>query len=137
MFKMKRYLILEYNEFVTQKVNRLFPYTWTGNPTDAIKSKFLQLKDLARPQEYERTEFEQTINNFNLNFRVGEKVKAIRMNAPFKKGYNETDYVYGNIKEIKVDLDNKTLRVFLVKPSTLEKFEVYPETLEKYNKYFE
>ncbi len=134
---MKKNIVLEYSNYVAQSVNRLFPYSWTGNPTDAIKSKTLDLKDMARTQTYSKSDFENSVDSIKLAFRIGEKVKAIRMNSPFKEGYNPEDLEYGNIKDIKIDWTNETIRVFLVKPKNLFVFEVYPETLEKYNKTFE
>lgn len=134
--KQKR-IILEYTDYTAQVTNRLFPYTWTGNPTDAIKAKFLDLKDMSRSQEYVKSDFANTVDNIKLCFRIGEKVKAIRMNAPFKEGYDASDFEFGNLKEIRVNWTNEEIRIFLVKPSTLSVFEVYPETIEKYNKTFE
>lgn len=134
---MKLYKVLEFNSYITQGINRLFPYTWTGNPTDAIKSKFLDLKDMSRYQKYTQTDFEHQVNDIKKMFKIGEKVKAIKMNSPFKSPDDPRNTVYGNIKDIKIDWTNETIRVFLIRPKALKIIEVYPETIEKYNKSFE
>lgn len=92
-----------------------------------ITVKFAALKDMSRPEEHTRSEFDRMANHYR-NMRQGTRVQGQLVNTGFN-AKNKPQIIIGKLAGVKIDHKNKQIKAFIRDPQSNGTYEVYAHTL--------
>jgi hypothetical protein len=99
--------------------------------TPGVSIKLLPLTDMSRKGgDPGKSEFESNINLIKHYYKPGDRVRGVLVNSKMGK---DTDgrIVVGKLNKIDINRRDKTIKVYIIDPSTLESKEIYVDTMER------